>query len=50
MKAKKKQDFIKFLSDKKAKGEKLSRLGEWILKKGDTGLYVRPEDMKYVLK
>lgn len=46
----KKQDFIKFLEEKKARDGKLSKLGEWLLMKGDTGFYVREEDMKYILK
>ena len=45
-----KQDFIKYLKKKKASGGKLSKLGEWLLSKGDTGLYIKEEDMKYILK
>ena len=45
-----KQNFVKFLKEKKAKGEKLNKLGEWLLAKGDTGLYIKDEDMKYILR
>lgn len=51
-KEEKEQDFIKFLKDKKAKDGKLSKIGELFLS-GETnelGLYVRPEDMKYILR
>ena len=49
-KDKSKQDFIKYLKEKKASGGKLNKLGEWLLSKGDTGLYIKEEDMKYILK
>lgn len=45
-------DFIKFLKEKKAKDGKLSKTGEWILsgKAKDLGLYVLPDNMKYILR
>lgn len=46
----KKQDFIGFLKEKKARDGRLNKLGEWLLKHGDTGLYIKNEDMKYILK
>ncbi len=42
--------FVEFLKAKKARDGKLNKLGEWLLSKGDTGLYIREEDMKYILK
>lgn len=42
--------FTEFLKEKKTKDGKLNKLGEWLLAKGDTGLYVRKKDMKYVLR
>ena len=44
------QDFIAFLKVKKARDGRLNKLGEWLLAKGDTGLYIKEEDMKYILK
>ncbi len=42
--------FTDFLKAKKARDGKLNKLGEWLLAKGDTGLYFREEDMKYILR
>lgn len=50
METSKQKDFITFLKEKKANGGKLNKLGEWLLSKGDTGLYIRDEDMKYILR
>ena len=44
------KEFMEYLKTKKARDGKLSKLGEWLLAKGDTGLYIREEDMKYILK
>lgn len=42
--------FDKFLRDKKAKDGKLSKLGEWLLSGKETGLYIKEQDMKYILR
>lgn len=42
--------FIEFLKKKKARDGRLNKLGEWLLAKGDTGLYIREKDMKYILR
>lgn len=42
--------FIEFLKEKKARDGRLNKLGEWMLAKGDTGLYIREKDMKYILR
>ena len=49
---KRKQDFMKFLEEKKAKDGRLSKIGEWMLsgKAKELGLYVLPENMKYILR
>lgn len=51
-KKKNEQDFIKFLKEKKARDGKLSKMGEWMLsgKAKSLGLYVSPENMKYVMR
>lgn len=47
-----KQDFIKFLKEKKAKDGRLSKLGEWLLsgKGKQLGWKILPDDMKYILR
>lgn len=47
---KKKQDFIKFLKEKKAKDGKLSKIGEWFLSGKSLGWDIEPKNMKYILK
>lgn len=42
--------FTEFLKAKKARDGRLNAIGEWFLKKKDTGLYIRKEDMRYILK
>lgn len=42
--------FVEFLKEKKARDGKLNKLGEWFLSHGDTGLYLRESDLKYVLR
>lgn len=43
-------EFMKLLKAKKARDGKLNKLGEWLLAKSDTGLYIKEKDMKYILK
>ena len=43
-------DFIQFLKEKKARDGRLSKIGEWFLSGKKTGLYIREEDMKYILR
>ncbi|HIY88146.1 MAG TPA: hypothetical protein H9824_05520 [Candidatus Bacteroides pullicola] len=43
-------DFIQFLKEKKARDGRLSKIGEWFLSGRSTGLYIREEDMKYILR
>ncbi len=42
--------FVEFLKEKKARDGKLNKLGEWLLSNGDTGLYLREGDLKYILR
>ena len=42
--------FTEFLRARKARDGRLNAIGEWFLKKKDTGLYIRKEDMRYILK
>lgn len=42
--------FVEFLKEKKARDGKLNKLGEWFLAHGETGLYLRERDLKYVLR
>lgn len=42
--------FVEFLREKKARDGKLNKLGEWFLANGDTGLYLREKDLKYILR
>ena len=42
--------FTEFLEAKKARDGRLNKLGEWLLSKGDTGMYIKDKDMKYILK
>lgn len=42
--------FTEFLRAKKARDGRLNAIGEWFFKKKDTGLYIRKEDVRYILK
>lgn len=52
MKAKKQthEEFLQFLREKKARDGKLSAIGEWMLSGKSTGWYIKPENMRYVMR
>ncbi len=51
-KKQRRQEIKEFLREKKARDGKLSKIGEWVLsgKSSELGLYVKPENMKYILR